>query len=527
MDGSVCFRAFTALFNALKALCGGSFIVALFTAHHMDDAAGGEHSFGKTDEAFVSGSIIARLIHMILNGFKKPLQLPDTFPVWLSGLMQGSWLVDGFTASLDIPIPVSNADKGSGENLKGLILWGMYAMPVVGVAVIVFATPFLPTMLLAFLMIPILFFIFLSRHFVIDRLAVCLFLFIIINSLAGILSVAPSSSLLIAVLTSVFVLSVAAIMAIAQSRRSVDLLIIIFSVSAAFTGLVGAWQMVARYTTNLWLDFELHTDIPLRVMSTFDNPNVYGTYLLLAIPVAAACIVFLRGWFLKICAAGVCGLLLVNLLMTYSRGAYVALALGIAVFVLIMEKRLIVLSLPAVLALPFVLPSSVLNRLLSIVNFADTSTLFRFAIYQGSIRIIGDFWMSGVGQGIEAFHIVYPYYALAAAGTLHSHNLFLQILIELGLIGFLVFIAILACFFRGLATLIRHTQDTRVKVMAASMVASMIGFLAQGMFDHNFFNYRLMLVFYLFIGISMAFVRVYREHQNELGASSQTPPALL
>jgi len=282
-----------------------------------------------------------------------------------------------------------------------------------------------------------------------------------------------------------------------------------------FTGLVGMFQYLTGNTLGIWLDQDAFAGLG-RVVSTFGNPNVYGTYLLLAIPLAAACIVYVKNPFYKLCALGITGLLAVNLLLTLSRGCYLALALSAGIFVLIIEKRLIVAFIPALVGSLFVLPATVVNRLFSIVNFQDTSTAFRLNIWQGSLRILQDFWMTGLGQGIDAYNRVYPYYAFAAIVSPHSHNLFIQIFVELGLVGLIVFIVVLACFFRTMVNFLRRATDFRLRVVAAAMISAVIGFLFQGIFDHVFYNYRVMLVFFLFIGLGMAFAKIHSPVEEKI-----------
>ena len=119
--------------------------------------------------------------------------------------------------------------------------------------------------------------------------------------------------------------------------------------------------------------------------------------------------------------------------------------------------------------------------------------------------------MVGLGQGIDAYNSVYPYYAFAAIVSPHSHNLFIQIFVEMGIVGLLVFIGVLACFFRAMVNFLRNTNEFRLQVVAAAMIAAAIGFLFQGIFDHVFYNYRVMLTFYIFIGLGLAFARVHGE----------------
>jgi len=495
MDGSLFFRGLTAMLEFFKRLCGNSFTARAFVADS-----------GPLEDS-VKRSFFASVVNVLLNGLPKPVSAPTYWNSVLSKLCSGSWLINTACENIGTPIPQPGDKAQVGLGIKAFFQWVLFAFPAMGIAAVLFATPFLPTMMLAAMLVPILFLVFLSRKFVIDSTAIFLVIFIVVSMVAAVLSLAPRSSIQIAVLTSVFMMSALVVVACCTTVKSVDFLIKTFVISAAFTGLVGLWQRVAGLDSGIWLDQDAFAGEG-RIFSTFGNPNVYGTYLLLAIPMAAACIVYLKGFFRKFCAVGIAGLLLLNLMLTLSRGCYLSLALAIGIFVLIIEKRLVVLFIPAVAALPLVLPQTIINRILSILDTTDTSTAFRLNIWRGSIRMLQDFWLGGVGQGIDAYNTVYPFYALAAIYSPHSHSLYIQYLVELGVIGFLVFVAVIACYFRTMANFLRRVTCFKQRVMAAAMVAAVIGFLFQGVTDFVFYNYRVLLTFYLFIGISMAFAKV-------------------
>ena len=492
LAGSLFFRGLNAAMDGVVKLSHGSFIVGLFA---REDGP---------QKASLDKSIFVRVFDKLLNGIPKPLKLPARWPNGLASVCSGSWFIRSTTDRLDTPIPPPVPNTGSGM----VMAWGVYALPVWALLVVVVALPILPTMILAGILIPIFLFALLSRRFVLDGTAVFLLLFIVITIVAGAMSVVPASSVPIAGLTSVFMLSALIIIACCKTRDSVDMLICGFVIASAIAGVVGVYHILIGHTTRVWLDIVLFTDIGLRLYSTFDNPNVYGTYLLLTIPVAAACVVYAKKVFFKLCAFGITGLLVVNLLATYSRGCYVSLAIGAFVFVLIINKKLIVAFIPAMFGVLLVLPTTVVNRIVGILNFDDTSTIFRLNIWRGSLRMLSDFWPMGVGQGEMAFNRVYTYYSLGAIFTPHSHNLFLQIFIETGIVGLLVFIGVLACFYRAQVNFLRRVKELRLRVFSAALIAAVTGFLAQGAFDYNFYNYRVMLTFFLFIGIGIAFTRV-------------------
>ena len=494
MDGSLFFRGLTAILNFIKNICADSFFARAFIADSapLDDS--------------VKRSFFANITDKVLNGLPRPITAPEYWNRNLSKLFAGSWLINTFCEHAGAPIP--KPSETAGLELRAIFQWLLFALPAFGIIAVAFATPFLPTMMLAGLLLVILFFTLLSRKFVIDGMTVFLLIFILISMIAAVTSIVPRSSIQIALLTSVFMMSVLAIVACCNSQKTVDLMIKVFVISAAFTGLVGLWQRVAGLDIGIWLDQTAFAGEG-RIVSTFGNPNVYGTYLLLAIPLAAACIVYVKGVFPKLCAIGITGLLIINLFLTLSRGCYLSLALAVGIFVLIIEKRLIIPLIPVVAALPFILPRAIIARFMSIFNMADTSTAFRLNIWRGSLRMLQDFWLSGIGQGIDAYDRVYPFYSLAAIHSPHSHSLYIQYLVEIGVIGFAVFVIVLACYFRTMANFLRRTTEFRLRIMTAAMIAAVIGFLFQGVTDFVFYNYRVLLAFYMFIGIGIAFTRVY------------------
>jgi O-antigen ligase len=181
---------------------------------------------------------------------------------------------------------------------------------------------------------------------------------------------------------------------------------------------------------------------------------------------------------------------------------------GLIVYVFFMEKRLITLLTAGIVALPFVIPVTMLERFLSITNLSDSSTAYRIFIWQATLRMLNDFWISGLGQGIEAYNVIYPYYMFSNVSAPHSHNLFLQVFIELGIFGLIVFLLMLLTFFRTLLKLFYKTRNRKTKSFLAAFFAAAVAFLIQGIFDHVFYNYRVMLTFFIFMGIGSAMVNI-------------------
>lgn len=283
--------------------------------------------------------------------------------------------------------------------------------------------------------------------------------------------------------------------------------VVSFLMVAGFVALYGVYQNFAGVSsTQSWVDAEMFTDIKIRVYSTFDNPNVLGEFLVLLIPVSLAIIWRSHTDCQKLTYSGIFALLAVCLIFTWSRGAWLGVALAVALYFVLMDKRWCLLGVLFVFALPFVLmsDSAIVNRLLSIGNTADTSTAYRVSIWRASLHMIRDFWLSGVGIGSDAFSTIYPKYALAGANfALHSHNLFLQILVESGICGIVSFLVMILAFVKNsFSALVYQKKDKLDQALCLAMTAGVLGFLFQGLTDNVWYNYKMVLIFWMMLALA-------------------------
>lgn len=132
----------------------------------------------------------------------------------------------------------------------------------------------------------------------------------------------------------------------------------------------------------------------------------------------------------------------------------------------------------------------------------------------GTLQMLKDFWLFGIGLGEEAFNSVYPFYAYSAVVAPHSHNLFLQIWVETGLAGIITFIIILLAWLRQAGFGHTAAKEKTKKTMIVAIAAGVIGFLAQGMFDNCFYNYRVVMVFWFVLALGTAAVNIAKEESE-------------
>lgn len=119
--------------------------------------------------------------------------------------------------------------------------------------------------------------------------------------------------------------------------------------------------------------------------------------------------------------------------------------------------------------------------------------------------MIDHYWATGIG--VDAFNQVYPLFSFEAANAYHVHNLFLQEFIELGFFGFSILILLFIFFFQKLYGCMKRVPK-RFHMLLAAFFGGFAGLLLQGMTDHIWFDYSIVLLFWCFMGIGMASVRV-------------------
>ncbi len=283
--------------------------------------------------------------------------------------------------------------------------------------------------------------------------------------------------------------------------------------SGVIVSLIGIAQYLMGYLpNNAWLDTDYFYDIKGRVVSLFDNPNILAVYLVIVLPFALYMFSQAKSGKTKLLGGiSVISILLCTLL-TWSRGAWISAIFCILLFALIYSKktfRYIFLGCFIIPVLPFFLPQSVVRRFASIGNLADSSTMYRVYTWRGTVNAIADHFMGGIGYGPTAFQNIYPQYAYAGIEAAeHSHNLFLQILLGLGISGLVVFALVIFLFMQMNLEYIKTSKDVSQKLIVAAAICSVLSTLLFGVFDYVWYSYRIFFLFWAVIAIACACVRV-------------------
>ena len=318
-------------------------------------------------------------------------------------------------------------------------------------------------------------------------------------------SVSVSGSLKGGLLSTAFILFYFVVINSVETKKQLHLLVLCFIFFSIVLCLYGYYQyLYPSKFTGSWVDTDMFSDIGFRIYSTLGNPNVFGEYLILIIPFVVSYFFYVKGVAKKTIFVVIGSMLMLALILTFSRGCWLGIMFAAMVFLILLDRRCIILIIIVIMLLPLFLPETIMNRFMSIGNMEDTSTSYRFYIYMGSLSMLKDYWLCGVGPGETAFNLVYPAYAYDTITAPHSHNLFLQILCDTGICGIVVFVLLLANTFKTCAIGLKKADDSN-RIFVIGAISSLCGFFVQSMFDYSFYNYRVMFMFWGILAITVLF----------------------
>jgi O-antigen ligase len=237
-----------------------------------------------------------------------------------------------------------------------------------------------------------------------------------------------------------------------------------------------------------------------RPQGTLSHWMTYSGTLMLVICAAVARLLYDsrdRGW-----TAVVMPVLIVSLLLTSTRSAWVGAAAGIGVVLLLRDFRLIALLPIATAAAIAVSPAQVTDRMYSIFDLNDPTSRDRVAMLQAGAGIIRDHPLTGVGP--DMVRQVYPEYRVPGAvqeQNIHLHNVPVHIAAERGLPALALWLAFVATALLTLHPLLRRSRH---RVLAATAMAATIAMLTAGLFEYNFGDSEFLMLFLVLLTLPFA-----------------------
>jgi putative inorganic carbon (hco3(-)) transporter len=236
----------------------------------------------------------------------------------------------------------------------------------------------------------------------------------------------------------------------------------------------------------------------------FTNPNDLALFLVTMLPLLIGLTLFTRNAFIKLTYVVIAILALITIVLTYSRGGFIALVAAVGVLVWKLQKQNRVVLVPVVLIiLLFVAlaPNKYGSRVASIGSNDDGSVVSRRDDIKRSILVALRHPLFGIGM---------DNYVLRSNGNHATHNSYTQVAAEMGLPAFVVYIMFLMVPMKRLRNVERETLATRKKdrlyYLSVGLQAALVGYFVGSFFASVVYLWN---VYYL-VGYAICIDRLYQ-----------------
>ncbi|MDO8752699.1 MAG: O-antigen ligase family protein, partial [Anaerolineales bacterium] len=301
--------------------------------------------------------------------------------------------------------------------------------------------------------------------------------------------------------------------------------------ATAFLCLLGGYQVISgNYDQEFFglaqvIDDVGESSTTARIAGPIKEPNIWAQIVVAVVPLVLFRIIYEPRTRTKLLAVGILGILLFEVLNSYSRGAYLALAI---IFVLVaLGQRLHPLiwfaGLAAVvLALPF-LPASYTERFLTLSLLSPTNPT---AIYQeDSFRSRSSEMLTGFNMfiqnpllGVGAGNYPNNYQKYTAdlglewrSGERQPHSLYSQILAETGIVGGIAFIGfaflLLTSLSRTRQSIENLAEYQSWEPWISAIQLTIIGYLISSIFLHGEY----LRFFWIFTALALSAIQLTEE----------------
>ncbi|MBF2047589.1 MAG: putative bicarbonate transporter, IctB family [Elainella sp. C42_A2020_010] len=324
-----------------------------------------------------------------------------------------------------------------------------------------------------------------------------------------------------------------------RSPRIRSAIITVYLLVALVVSVVGLRQwFFGASALATWVDPESSLAGTTRVYSFLGNPNLLAGYLLPAVVLSAAAFFAWKRWVPKALAVVMWLCNSLCLVLTFSRGGWIGFVVACFGLLLLLVHWFsiylphfwrrwalpIVLGVSATLVILAVVAVDPLrDRVMSMFSGReDSSNNFRINVWMAVIEMIKDRPILGIGPGNDAFNRIYPQYQATGYTALSAYSIFLEVVVETGLIGLACFLwLLLVVFNQGWVQLQRLRQiGNREGFWLMAALATMLGMLAHGAVDTVWYRPQVSTLWWLMMALVTSFYQ-------PLGQAYSRPDALL
>ncbi len=278
----------------------------------------------------------------------------------------------------------------------------------------------------------------------------------------------------------------------------------VFLLVVFMVALFGVYQYyIGVEIPTAWTDSKVETSITTRVFSVIGSPNVLGSLLVLAIPMALASFLASKEALKKLVYGGVFLVMLACMVFTFSRGAWLALGLTVLILGLWLDRRIIWGLIIVALLTPMVLPS-VYDRLAYMTTseyMASSERGGRIGRWSQTVATWQGAPATGVGLGRFGGAVAarfYPY------DSFYADNFYLKTGAEVGWLGLGALLLLVVAGVRLARSSLDEIDDPHIMALGLGVLAGLSGILAHNAVENIFEVPMMATYFWFFLGLLAA-----------------------
>lgn len=333
-----------------------------------------------------------------------------------------------------------------------------------------------------------------KRSVTFGTLEFCIFLFSLLLLFGGIFSVSPMTSIKTSLAYILLVSSYFLVVNLIKNYAMLKRMLAFVSISFFFCTAYGIARIVMGFINHPVNVLQARATV---IDSTFGDAEFFAEYLIALIPLVLSFMIVEKGFKNKgriafVVLFGIC-----SLVFTWSKTAFLAFALTILIYFIIINKKSVTVYIFAAFFMPIIysfLPTVLQNGLSDFFDMSDFVSMFSSSVWKEAWDTLGKYSFTGVGVGKSAFDAVYNY------GS-NSVSLYLHLLFEIGVLGLVVFASIIFFAISKSFSRFKNSENRRLKVIASASLCGAFAMLLKGFTGYTWYNYRVFLLFWLLISI--------------------------
>lgn len=243
------------------------------------------------------------------------------------------------------------------------------------------------------------------------------------------------------------------------------------------------------------------TEVRPRAAGATVHPNQFGLQMVVFIPLGLWALTYSKTWRGRISGGLLAAACFSGLILSFSRGAYLAVLVVGALFLIYthLSLRRLPLIVGLVIGLAFIAPPEATNRFLTLNElvsensagiYSENGFLNRTVYFRMGLQMFVDYPILGVGA--RNFHVYYPAYIRANGSPVNDeerdpHDMYVEVLAEHGLIGSLIVGILIFQTWTRLITaqrLFNRVGNQQMSGLAMALQLSLLGYMLAGLFIH-------------------------------------------